>query len=75
MTEALQAIIGVGFSIPHIERIYGICDVDNIASAKVMEKAGMRYIGMREKYILHPNISPDKRDSHRYEIIREKWTQ
>jgi RimJ/RimL family protein N-acetyltransferase len=40
-----------------------------------MQKVGMRYIGMREKYVLHPNISSEKRDSDRYEIIREKWAK
>lgn len=74
-SEALSAILDLWFGIPDIERIYGICDVDNIASAKVMQKVGMRYIGMREKYVLHPNISSEKRDSDRYEIIREKWAK
>lgn len=73
-TEALSAIIALWFSLANVDRIYGYCDIDNIASTKVMENAGLRYVGIREKYILYPNISSEKRDSHRYEIIREKWT-
>jgi [ribosomal protein S5]-alanine N-acetyltransferase len=41
-TEALKAMIEFGFTVFGLHRIWAGCDIDNIASKKVMEKAGMR---------------------------------
>jgi len=70
MTEALRKVIQFGFSQPDIFRIQSICDVENIASARVMEKAGMVYEGMLRRYVLHPNISNAPRDVFIYSIVK-----
>lgn len=45
MTEALRAAIAYAWTVPGVERIVGDCDVPNVASARVMEKSGMAYVG------------------------------
>jgi RimJ/RimL family protein N-acetyltransferase len=70
MTEALRAVIDWALAQPDIVRVQAFCDVDNIASARVMEKAGMTREGLLRRYILHPNISDAPRDSFIYAIIR-----
>ncbi len=42
MTEALKALIEIIFRNRSMYRVWGTCDVNNEASAKVMIKCGMR---------------------------------
>jgi RimJ/RimL family protein N-acetyltransferase len=42
-TEALNGIIKFGFDIIKLHKIFAGCDIDNFASMKIMEKAGMRF--------------------------------
>jgi [ribosomal protein S5]-alanine N-acetyltransferase len=42
-TEALKRLITFGFEILGLHRIFSGCDIENVASKRVMEKAGMRY--------------------------------
>jgi len=48
-TEALKAVIQFGFEKLYLNRIEAHCDENNIASYKVMEKAGMKYEGTLRK--------------------------
>ena len=70
MTEALVQIRNLAFSIPEIERVQIICDVDNPASARVMEKAGFEKEGVLRRYIRHPNVSQVPRDCLCYSYVR-----
>ena len=70
MTEVLRAMIEWAFAQPDIFRVQAICDVENIASARVMEKAGMTREGLLRRYILHPNISNEPRDAYLYAIVK-----
>jgi len=49
-TEAAAAIIAFGLGELGLHRIYAICDPDNRASARVMEKIGMTYEGRLRDY-------------------------
>lgn len=69
-TEAVRAIIAWAFQQPGLYRINASTDVENIASARVMEKAGMVREGLLRKYIIHPNISDEPRDSYIYAIVK-----
>ena len=40
-TEALTTIIDYAFEQLNAQKIYGECDVENVASMRVMEKAGL----------------------------------
>ena len=64
-TEAARAMLRYGFEELGCDRIVGSTDVPNIASARVMEKAGMTY----EKRLLIHNL-----DTVYYVIARESFT-
>lgn len=42
MTEGLAAVLEFGFTRPALVRIWAVCDVENVGSARVMDKAGMQ---------------------------------
>lgn len=46
------------------------CDLDNLASSRVMENAGMIREGILRRYLTHPNISEDPRDCFLYAKVR-----
>jgi RimJ/RimL family protein N-acetyltransferase len=70
MPEAARAIVDWGLSQNAIFRIWALCDVDNLASARVMEKIGMEKEGILRRCIIHPNVSDDPRDVYCYSIIK-----
>jgi RimJ/RimL family protein N-acetyltransferase len=70
MTEALRALIAWGLAQPRISRVWAICDVENAASAHVLEKAGMRREGLLRREIIHPNISDEPRDCYIYAVVK-----
>ena len=48
-TEALNLILDLGFNTLKLHRIEAGCAVDNVASRKVLEKAGMKLEGRKRK--------------------------
>ena len=70
MTEAVKGIVAWAMRQKDIYRIWAVCDVDNRASARVMEKAGMRREGVLRRWSVHPNISSEPRDSFCYAIVK-----
>lgn len=42
-TEALKGIIDFGFNTFKLHKIFAGCDIENVASKTIMEKAGMRF--------------------------------
>jgi len=69
-TEALRAVMDYAFENPCMYRVWAVCDVDNVASARVMEKAGMSFEGILRRYQIHPNIGPEPRDARCYACVR-----
>ena len=67
-TEALKSIIDWVLTQNNIFRVWAVCDVENAASARVMEKAGMQREGILHRYIVHPNISDQPRDCYCYSV-------
>jgi len=55
---------------PAIWRVYGICDVDNIGSARAMERAGFLCEGRWARWGMCPNIGREPRDVFCYVRIR-----
>jgi RimJ/RimL family protein N-acetyltransferase len=70
MTEAVRAVTDWLLRQPDIYRVFATCDVENPASARVMEKAGMKYEGLLRRYMIHPNISEEPRDCLMYARVR-----
>jgi ribosomal-protein-alanine N-acetyltransferase len=70
MPEAVRAIIAFGFARVELNRIEARCIAANIASARVMEKAGMTYEGtLREREF----IKGAYRDMKLYSILRREY--
>ncbi len=70
MSEALSAAADWALGQTAIWRIGGTCDVENLASARVMEKAGLAREGVLRRWIVHPNISDAPRDSFSFGKVR-----
>ena len=70
MTEVLKGVIAWALKRKEIYRLWAVCDVDNVASARAMEKAGMQREGILRRWSVHPNISDEPRDSYCYSITK-----
>jgi ribosomal-protein-alanine N-acetyltransferase len=70
MTEALVEISAWALRQGGIWRVGAVCDVENLASARVMEKAGLQREGILHRWIIHPNRAPDPRDCFSYALVR-----
>jgi [ribosomal protein S5]-alanine N-acetyltransferase len=69
MTEAIQALICVGINKFEIAIIEGECSLENVRSARVMERTEMQYLGVVEQENRFGKI--EKR--LHYEINRSNW--
>jgi RimJ/RimL family protein N-acetyltransferase len=72
MGEAGRAIVELAFTDPAVYRVWAVCDVDNHASARVLEKIGMTREGLLRRWIIHPNLSDEPRDSLCYSRVRDQ---
>jgi ribosomal-protein-alanine N-acetyltransferase len=70
MTEALSEAARWAMRQGDIWRIGAVCDVENPASARVMEKAGLEREGILRRWLVHPNISAEPRDCFSYALTR-----
>jgi RimJ/RimL family protein N-acetyltransferase len=51
-------------------RVWGVCDVENVGSARVMEKAGLSFEGVLRRHTIHPNVGTEPRDMRCYAKTR-----
>ena len=70
MSEAVKAFSQLALSLPWAFRLQATCDVENIASAKTLEKSGFVREGRLERYTVHPNISDEPRPCYLYARCR-----
>jgi len=70
MTEALAAAARWALAEPEIWRIGAVCDTENLASARVMAKAGLAREGLLRRWLVHPNLGPEPRDCVSYALAR-----
>jgi RimJ/RimL family protein N-acetyltransferase len=70
MPEAVSALTAVALGQPDVYRVEATCDAENRASARVLEKSGFEREGQLRRYIVHPNVSPEPRDSYLYAIAK-----
>ena len=70
MTESLKAIIEWSLKQKDIYRVWAVCDVENSASARVLEKAGMQKEGTLRRWVKLPYFSETPRDCFCYSIIK-----
>ncbi len=69
-TEVVQHILKFAFKELHLHRIEAGCAVENTASARVMEKAGMKREGLRRKVL---PIRGSWADAYSYAILDEDY--
>jgi RimJ/RimL family protein N-acetyltransferase len=70
MTEALSEVANWTLNQKNIWRIGAVCDVDNVASAKVMQKAGFEREGLLRRWLIHPNLSDQPRDCYMFSKVK-----
>jgi RimJ/RimL family protein N-acetyltransferase len=69
-TEAARAFVAAVLEDPMIQRVQAFCDVENLASARVLEKTGLTLEGTLRQYMMMPNISDSPRDMLCYAKVR-----
>ena len=70
MTEALFEVVRWALQQERVFRIGAVCDVENLGSARVMEKAGLVREGVLRRWMMHPNVSDEPRDCFSYARVR-----
>lgn len=71
-TEALKKLLDFGFNNLKLHRIEAGCAVENVASSKVLEKAGMTKEGMKRKKM---PIRGEWKDNYFYGILEEDFNK
>ena len=70
MSEAVSAVVEWAFGQPEVFRVWAVCDLENEASAQLLEKSGFHQEGILRNWSLHPNISDIPRDCYCYAKTR-----
>ena len=70
MSEALAPVVEWALAQPAIFRVWATCDVDNVASARVLERVGMEREGVLRRWLTHPNLGDEPRDCFCYSIVK-----
>jgi ribosomal-protein-alanine N-acetyltransferase len=66
MPEAISVFTALALSRPEIFRVQVFCDVENVPSQRTLEKAGFSREGRHERFLVHPNLSPEPRPCYMY---------
>ena len=69
-TDAARALVDWALSQRRVFRVWTVCDVDNAASVRVLEKLGMVREGVLKRWGIHPNISSEPRDYYCYALTK-----
>lgn len=69
-TEVARTLVRAGFEQLGVGRIFATCDVDNVGSMRILEKAGLRREALLEK---HKEAKGRWWDSYLYAITRAEW--
>ena len=70
MTEAARRVIDFGFENMQLNRVDARCMIENIGSARVMEKSGMTYEGILREHMYAKGRYDDLKI---YSILRREW--
>ncbi len=72
MSEAVGGLARWAMSQPEIHRMWAVCDVDNVASARLLESVGMQREGTLRRWLVHPNLSETPRDCLCYSLVKNE---
>lgn len=70
MPEAITVLSDWLLLQPGIFRVWAVCDVDNVGSARALEKSRFEREGRLRRWIRHPNLSSEPRDCFVYARVR-----
>jgi len=70
MSEAACAVAEMLLALPEIRRVWAVVDVENPASARVLEKAGLEREGLLRRWSVHPALGSEPRDCWCYARVR-----
>ncbi|WP_199261836.1 GNAT family N-acetyltransferase [Paracoccus binzhouensis] len=70
-SEIMRRLVAHALSHPAIFRAEAFCDIENAASARVLEKAGMVREGVLRRYLDAPNLSDLPRDCVVHAKVRQ----
>jgi len=68
--EALRFLVEWAMAEPAVRRAWAYCAVENTASARVMEKAGLQREGVLQRWQAFPNLGPEPRDCVFYAKVK-----
>jgi len=71
-TEAITIMVDYLFLSRDVMRVQALIDVRNVASGRVLEKAGFKREGTVRKLLF---LRGDWRDAYLYSILREEWKE
>jgi len=71
MQEAVQAALDAAWADPALCRIDALCDVDNPASARLLQRLGFEQEGRLRRHSRHPNVSESPRDVTLHARVRD----
>lgn len=69
-TEAASAVVGWAIAQPEIYRVWATCHPDNVRSARVLEKAGLKFEARLANWETRPNTGEPAGDSLAYALTR-----
>ncbi len=69
-TEAARAVVAWGLARADCFRVWAVCDVENHASTRVLEKTGMMREDRLQRWIVMPNLGDEPRDVWCYARVR-----
>lgn len=70
MTEAARYVAAWALAQPSLWRVWAFCDLENLASIRVLEKAGMAREGLLRRWHTCPTIGPEPRDCFVHARVR-----
>jgi ribosomal-protein-alanine N-acetyltransferase len=70
MSEALTPVVQWALAQPTIYRVWATCDIENVPSARLLERLGMAREGVLRRWLVHPNVSDTPRDCLCYSIVK-----
>lgn len=70
MGEAVTTVVAWALAQPSIHRVWATCDVENVASARLLERVGMQREGVLRRWLVHPNLGDTPRDCYCYAVVR-----
>ena len=75
MTEAVKAVVAWALAQAQIWRVWAYCQVQNSASARVLEKAGLEREGVLKRWGVFPGLGPEPQDCYCYGMVRKRTAE